>query len=316
VSRRPRAAFTLIELLIVIAIIAVLIALLIPAVQKVRESAARTQCQNNLRQVGIALHSFHAAFTVFPASGWTTVGPGNPAGKAVGWRPLILPYLEQENLQRLFDFSKNWWEEPNATSAATPVAIFQCPSVPPRTAMTSAIAKSPRPAMTFTSPLAPTDYEAIMGVQPASVDPQRYNANNRFCVMYRNSRVKLREVLDGTSTTIAVLECAGRPTVYRLGVPDPTLSNDQGIGWADSEGPFSFDGAGADGTQEGCTPAKGCNVPMNKKNDNEPYSFHRGGINVVFADGHVQFVMETVPYLTFAALCTRNGSEVVERFEP
>ncbi len=101
---RSRPAFTLIELLVVIAIIAILIALLVPAVQKVREAAARTQCQNNLKQIGLALHNFHGAQNTFPASGWTTVGPGNPNGKAVGWRPLILPYLEREDLQRLFDF--------------------------------------------------------------------------------------------------------------------------------------------------------------------------------------------------------------------
>src|SRR3712207_9268389 len=110
---RPRNAFTLVELLVVIAIIAILIALLVPAVQNVRAAAARTQCQNNLKQLGLALHNFHDTNQVFPAAGWTTAGPGNPHGKFVGWRPLTLPYIEQENLQRLFDFRQNWWEGPN-----------------------------------------------------------------------------------------------------------------------------------------------------------------------------------------------------------
>ncbi len=312
--KRPRIGFTLIELLVVIAIIAILIALLVPAVQKVREAAARAECQNNLKQLGLALHSFHDTNQVFPASGWTTAGPGNPAGKYVGWRPLTLPYIEQANLQKLYDFNSNWWEGTNPTSAAVPVKTYQCPSVPQRIEVLSAIAKPPRPAMTFTNPIAPTDYEAIMGVQPASINPHLpvaiYNANNRFSVMSRNSRSKMVFITDGTSSTIMVVECAARPLVFRNGTANPSLSNDQGIGWADSEGPFSFDGAAADGSAEGCGPAGGCTYAMNKKNDNEPYSFHSGGGNFLFADGHVQFVTQSVTIPTFSALCTMNAQEI------
>jgi len=280
-------------------------------VQKVRDAAARMQCQNNLKQIGLALHGFHDSNEVFPASGWTQVGIGNPNGKYVGWRPLTLPYIEQENLQKLYDFTKNWWEGTNPTAAGVPVKVYQCPSVPGRRDVTSAIAKSPRPAMTFPVPLAPTDYEAIMGVQPASIDTTLYNANNRFSAMFRNSRVRITEVGDGTSMTIMVVECGGRPLVYRQRTANRALSNDQGIGWADSEGPFSFDGASADGSQEGCTPANGCTSAMNKKNDNEPYSFHSGGSNCLFVDGHVRFVRESIPLMTFAAMCTRDAGEIV-----
>jgi len=307
--RYVRSAFTLIELLVVIAIIAILIGLLLPAVQKVREAAARTQCSNNLKQLGLALHSFHDANNVFPASGWTTAGPGNPAGKYVGWRPLTAPYIEQENLKKLYKFDFNWWEDTNPTVAAVPVKTYRCPSAPERQ-ITSAIAKPPRPAMTFTNPLGQTDYEAIMGVQPASIDPVLYNATNRFSVMSRNSATRFTDISDGTSSTIMVVEAGGRPVVYRNGKAQPALNNDQGIGWADSEGSFSFDGASSDGSQEGCTPAAGCSSAMNKKNDNEPYSFHSGGANCLFADGHVQFVCESVPIMTFAALCTRAAGEL------
>jgi prepilin-type N-terminal cleavage/methylation domain-containing protein/prepilin-type processing-associated H-X9-DG protein len=308
----PRA-FTLIELLVVIAIIAILIGLLLPAVQKVRDAAARMSCQNNLKQLGLALHNFHDANGVFPASGWTTAGPGNPAGKYVGWRPLTLPYIEQENLQRLYDFSINWWEGTNVVAAAVPVKLYQCPAMGNRQDVLSAIAKPPRPAMTFPNPIAPTDYEAIMGVQPGSINPHMgtayYSSANRFSVMYRNSRTKMTDVGDGTSNTIMVVECAARPLVYRNRSAQPNISNDQGIGWADSEGPFSLDGAATDGSAEGC--GLSCPAPMNRKNDNEPYSFHLGGGNFLFADGHVQFIREAVDIRTFAALCTMNASEVI-----
>jgi prepilin-type N-terminal cleavage/methylation domain-containing protein/prepilin-type processing-associated H-X9-DG protein len=306
-----RQGFTLIELLVVLAIIGVLIALLMPAVQKVREAANRASCLNNMRQLGIALQHFHDTNQVFPASGWTTAGPGNPHGKYVGWRPLTLPYIEQENLQKLFDFSQNWWDPANLAAAAYPVKTFQCPSAPNRPWAADAVAKPPRPALTFPEPLAPTDYEAIMGVQPKSIDPVRYNAHNRFAVMYRNSTVRMAQILDGTSSTIMIVECAGRPLVFRDGDAQLDLDNDQGIGWADSEGPFSLDGASADGSLEGCTPAKGCTAPMNKRNDNEPYSFHPQGCNFLFADGHVQFIAEAIGLDLLAALCTRAADEVV-----
>ena len=113
-----RSAFTLVELLVVLAIIGILIGLLLPAVQSVREAARRVSCQNNLRQLGLALHNFECAHQVFPASGWTTTGPGNPSGKYVGWRPLILPFIEQKGLSDLYDRSLDWWESTNAVSAS------------------------------------------------------------------------------------------------------------------------------------------------------------------------------------------------------
>jgi prepilin-type processing-associated H-X9-DG protein len=265
--------------------------------------------------LGLALHHFHDSNLMFPASGWTHAGPGNSQGRYVGWRPLTLPYIEQDNLRKLYDFSQDWWQGTNPTAAGVPVKTYQCPAVPQRTEVMSAVAHPPRPGMTFPVPLAPTDYEAIMGVQPASIDPVLYHSGNRFSVMYRNSQVRMLEVIDGTSSTIMVVECAARPVVYRRGTPMPGLSNDQGIGWADSEGPFSLDGANADGSQEGCTPASGCTFAMNKRNDNEPYSFHSGGGNCLFTDGHVQFVRESVRLEVFAALCTRAGGEVVSAMD-
>jgi prepilin-type processing-associated H-X9-DG protein len=126
--------------------------------------------------------------------------------------------------------------------------------------------------------------------------------------MHCDSKNTMLSIADGTSSTIMVTECTARPLVYRGRTPMPTLTNDQGIGWVDNEGPFSFDGAAADGSVEGCGVA--CAGVMNKRNDNEPYSFHPGGGNFLFADGHVQFIRETVDLRTFAALCTRATGEV------
>ncbi len=314
---RHRIGFSLVELLVVIAIMAILVGLLLPAVQSARESARRASCLSNLRQIGMALLSFESAHQVFPASGWTRAGPGNPAGKHVGWRALILPFLEQDGLRQIYDFSDNWWEGTNPGAAAVPIPLFQCPSAGQRAVVVEAIAHAPRPAMTFANPIAPTDYEAIMGVRPQSINPHlpvpRYHARNRFAVLHRNSRVRIRDIRDGTTQTIMVVECGGRPLVFRNGRRQQLEANDQGIGWADSEGPFSLDGANASGSAEGCGTEGNCSHAMNRRNDNEPYSFHASGANFLFADGHVQFLSESVPIAHLGALCTRNGSDQVRR---
>ena len=307
---QQRRGFTLIELLVVIAIIAILIALLVPAVQKVRESASRTHCANNLKQIGLALQNFHDTNKCFPPSGWTKAGSGNPAGKFVGWRAMTLPYVEQASLQKLYDFNVHWWEGSNLNAAIYPVSLFVCPSTGPRMQVTSAPAQPPRPAMTFPGPLAPTDYEAIMGVQP-SVDPLYATQPGNRCVMFRNATTRMTDIHDGTSNTIMVVECASRPLILRGRTVLQGFQNNQGQGWIDSEGPFSLDGSNKDGSLQGQGPLL-TPVAMNATNDNEPYSFHSGGMNVVFADGHVAFIRESVPLLTFAALCTKSAGEVID----
>jgi prepilin-type N-terminal cleavage/methylation domain-containing protein/prepilin-type processing-associated H-X9-DG protein len=312
-TARPRPGFTLVELLVVIAITGVLVALLLPAVQSAREAARRTQCVSNLRQVGLSIHQFHDVNGSFPASGWTVAGPGNPAGKYVGWRCLTLPFLEQQNVRELYDSNLNWWEGTNPAVAAIPLKVYRCPSTPTGPDVLTVVARGPRPAMTFATPVAPTDFEAVMGVQPNSINPHLpaplYSSANRFSVMYRNSTTRFADVLDGTSNTIMVVECAGRPQVFRLRRPASGVANDQGICWADSEGPFSLDGASSDGNLEAC--GLGCASAMNRRNDNEPFAFHPGGSNALFADGHIQFVRETIGLPVYAALVTASSGEVV-----
>lgn len=304
-----RKGFTLVELLVVLAILGILAGLLLPAVSAARESARRTQCQSHQRQVGLAVLNFESAHRVFPASGWTQRGPGNPYGTYMSWRTVILPHLEQTNVRMLYDMQQHWWEGTNLAVASIPIAIFLCPSTPDQEPVTQAIAKSPRPALAFSLPLARTDYEAIQGVQPNSIDPIRYDASNRFSVMHRNSSNRHGTILDGTSQTIMVVEAGGRPGVYRAGLIRRTLRNDQGIGWIDSEGAFSLDGSSPDGGREGCRPVNGCTAAMNARNDNEPYSFHLGGVHSLFADGHVMFVNQSISLSVMAALCTRAAAD-------
>src|SRR5690242_3096324 len=129
--QRPASGFTLIELLVVIAIIAVLIALLLPAVQKVREAAARLQCQNNLKQIGLACHSYYDAKKFFPRGGVCKAIPelSIPAGVEHGWSVFILPYLEQQALYGKYRFDKDWFDTANTPVVSKNVPVFRCPSV-------------------------------------------------------------------------------------------------------------------------------------------------------------------------------------------
>ena len=122
----------------------------------------------------------------------------------------------------------------SSAAAAVPVKTYQCPSVPQRSEVTSAIAKFPRPAMTFANPIAPSDYEAIQGVQPSWINPHLpvaiYSFGNRFSILSRNSRTRITDVTDGTTSTILVVECAARPLVFMNCRANGAICNDQGIG--------------------------------------------------------------------------------------
>src|SRR4051794_15993621 len=134
-SGRPRRGFTLIELLVVIAIIAVLIGLLLPAVQKIREAAARLQCQNNLKQMGIALHSYHDSVGSLPPGVTSDVAPyGSGGGGGSGWMVYLLPYVEQVALYQKWDFKSGNSGHTNATNMAlvdgAQLKVYRCPADP------------------------------------------------------------------------------------------------------------------------------------------------------------------------------------------
>ncbi|MGI9472685.1 MAG: DUF1559 domain-containing protein, partial [Rubripirellula sp.] len=124
-----RCAFTLLELLVVIAIISVLVGVLLPAVQAAREAARRMQCQNNLHQIGIAMHNYHAAFRKFPPGG-IEVRPEVPNGKQLAWSAFVLPFLEQSAAYVRVDFDYSFDDPVNEEAAAVPVETYLCPSTP------------------------------------------------------------------------------------------------------------------------------------------------------------------------------------------
>src|SRR5437879_12005775 len=129
---RRRNGFTLIELLVVIAIIAVLIGLLLPAVQKVREAANRIKCTNNLKQIGLAEPGYHDTYGKFTCS-WDyeqAKPPTRPTAVSHAWSVYLLPYIEQDNLYKQYNFNGVLYNDPNATVVKTPLKIFQCPSSP------------------------------------------------------------------------------------------------------------------------------------------------------------------------------------------
>lgn len=307
IDRRPRG-FTIVELLVSIAIIGILVGLLLPAVQSAREFARRVQCGNNLRQIGLALHHHADSMRVFPASGWTTASKQNPTGVYIGWQASLLTHLEQKQVASGYDVNSHWWSERNLLIGRIPIAIYQCPSTPLVERPRSLVAKPPRPALDLDSPLGPTDYAAIMGVR-SSIAPQIYLGTEATrSVLFRNSATKYADITDGTSHTVMVVECSGRPAIFRHSKRWLELSSDQGNGWSDSEGGFSFDGSDATGTRLGAGPSIST-FAMNRTNENEPYSFHSGGCHFLYADGRCVFTNESIQLLVAASLFTRAAND-------
>lgn len=305
---RTAKGFSLVELLVSIAILGILIALLLPSIQGAREGARRLQCSNNLRQMGIALHNHVDARKTFPASGWTIASPQNPSGAYLGWQAAVLVHLEQSQVALGYDRNKHWWTDSNLLIGRIPMSVYLCPSVPLTERPRSLVAKPPRPALVLDSPLGATDYAAIMGVR-ALIAPQTYLSTEATrSVMFRNSATRFADITDGTSQTVMVVESSARPAVFRQSRLVRDVGNDQGNGWVDSEGGFSFDGSDASGTRLGQGPSISP-YAMNRTNQNEPYSFHPGGVYFLYADGHIEFTSDSIALPIAAALITRAASD-------
>jgi prepilin-type N-terminal cleavage/methylation domain-containing protein/prepilin-type processing-associated H-X9-DG protein len=284
------SAFTLIELLVVIAIIGVFVAMLLPAVQKVRESANRASCANNLKQLGLAALSYHDAFGFFPAAATTTPN-------LQGWAVHFLPYLEQDNLYQQYDWNRNWYDPANAAVVSTPLTVMRCPS---------ASAGRSQQWQTLGVPwtAAAGDYFPLRGVDPSLVALGLVTASADWQgIMCTDQTTPIQEVLDGTSQTILLAEDAGRPQRWEMQrlVPAETSG---GAGWADFDNQALLEGYDpSDGLELGP-----CGI--NCTNDNAIYSFHPGGAQVLFADGSVHFLPASMSLEVLASLVTRAGGEV------
>ena len=318
-----RRAFTLIELLVVIAIIAILIALLVPAVQKVRAAAANAQCTNNLKQIGLACHSYldatkslPPARVIYVTSGslaGTIAQPGGSASNGHGWGIEILPYIEQSVMYNQFQLYPNapwgnWAAEVNQPVVSQPVAVYLCPAATgvrttPVSLGTSGFsttncdipAATPGTAV-YGDYFTPWSLESVAGLgstQPA-LDP------------YGNP-TPIALVSDGLSNTILMNEAAGRPDYYIMGVRQASnsgMSNPYWWGpWA-SFNAYAITGYNATGTAAGTACSINCN------NSAGVYSFHTGGANFAFCDGTVRFISTSIPVLTLMQLFSRNGSEI------
>lgn len=286
--RKPKG-FTLIELLVVIAIIAILIALLLPAVQQAREAARRSTCKNNLKQIGIALHNYHDVARSFP--------PGSLFGDdEYGWACMILPYIEQANIYNQLDLTGQAPDVPIVLQAGVTdqiIPIYLCPS--------NSMSLTHSPIRTGAGDgggdlggHARNDYSGSLGTGGGSVTGMFGKIKDTL------SPTKIRDVLDGTSNTIAVGEAY---TQFMREISGPTHAN---------VGDFKV-WVGTNNQHQNIVAEAGPAHVLNGTRDDSFASQHVGGAQFLFADGSVSFISENIDMVTFGKLADKADGQVVEK---
>lgn len=343
----PRRGFTLIELLVVIGIIGVLTGLLLPAVQKVREAAARSKCQNNLAQLGKALHGYEGVNRVFPpayvtqnpaADGTTfgiTYGDDNRNGPTgFAWGVFLLPHLEQDNLYRQFNLALPCWAPQNAAAARAKVAVFLCPSATGGSDGFNVQYDSGDfvHGVPFSPPIffAHSHYVTNAGVhQPWGrttayshdfniPEPIPANGNKLARIdgpFYRNSKVTVAGVTDGLSSTVFVGEHSSVLSnktwvgVVPGAVTCPRLDLRPWPSECNTGGCLVGVHSGPDTHDHPQVIIHAPNNPFG--HTDEMWGEHGAGCNVLFGDGSVRFIGAFVNPHTWVALSTRDGGEAI-----
>lgn len=304
----PLHGFTLIELLVVLGITGILFAITLPAVQSARESARKTGCTNNLRQVALAVHHFEARHTYFPPA-FTNSDLKNPTRKKHNIISFLLADLEQQNLADQYSFEYHWFEAlrptpetSNRKLAETPIEGLKCPS----SEWNEYAAASDYAVCTQISP---RDHAARSRLLKAGLIRPRKQWVSMLYSFGENTlsgentgelrRVRRRQIGDGLSHSMMLFEDAGRPALYVAGrrVTGSGKEPLPGALWADSEAEFSI--------HDVCN-----NSLMNCNNGDEIYSFHISGCNFAFGDGSIRFLHENIDPDLFVSLFTSNAGDV------
>jgi prepilin-type N-terminal cleavage/methylation domain-containing protein/prepilin-type processing-associated H-X9-DG protein len=318
-----RNGFTLIELLVVIAIIAILIGLLLPAVQKVRDAASRAQCQNNLKQCGLGLLNYESTYGFYPVGDSRDTTGKDPYCQ---WHARILGFVEQQNIANMYNYNLDYNNPVNYPAIAQQIKIYNCPATPNQPRLDT----TPDEGINFnggTEPRAVTDYFGCNAMEtwvpvvgnctaafPAFASYQIGNdydpARSGVLCHFVNGPTRISMITDGTSNTYMVHESAGRPFAWGPGFKSLGMLNPGEGGWSDPNGAGKVKGANpvTGALKPHGAPANTCSMQCN--NTSEIYSFHTAGCNFLFADGSVHFLAQSTSLCVIASLASRAGGEI------